>query len=247
VVAETGAEVAIVIFVEVLGVLFFALLISSISELLAQANRNARRLQVFRAKMQTVERWMLTQALPPRLQRRIKHLYADVRTLLCPCPVLSDSVCPTLPVSICSEGGACTPRIAMTVRGIAAPPSVHKPDTPFHPFTSPCSLLPTAGVDPAARGKGGHCAVPGAAACAAERGGLAGLQSQLQVGCGACHWLPVAACGCLPCLPAYLSPHGRPYVAAATLLAMPRRRLPLLRELDEKTLYLLASKMTPFR
>ena len=87
VVAETGAEVAIVIFVEVLGVLFFALLISSISELLAQANRNARRLQVFRAKMQTVERWMLTQALPPRLQRRIKHFYADVRTLLCPCPV----------------------------------------------------------------------------------------------------------------------------------------------------------------
>jgi hypothetical protein len=186
VVAQTGAEVAIVIFVEVLGVLFFALLISSISELLAQANRNARRLQVFRAKMQSVERWMLTQALPLRLQRRIKHFYADVSTL--PHPSLQGSTCPGrgkhIGIQQCVEGG------------ILAPPSVHNFGAPFHPRID-IPWAPATGVDPAARGEGGHCALPGAAARAAKRGGLAGLQSQLQVGVAPASgwpWRHVAAC-----------------------------------------------------
>jgi hypothetical protein len=64
--------------VQVIGVLFFGLLISSISELLQQANRNARRVHLFRSKMQSVESWMQKQNLPRRLQRRIKTFYAEV-------------------------------------------------------------------------------------------------------------------------------------------------------------------------
>jgi hypothetical protein len=48
------------------------------SELLQQANRNARRVNAFRAKMQSVERWMQSQGLPTRLRRRIKTFYAEV-------------------------------------------------------------------------------------------------------------------------------------------------------------------------
>lgn len=49
------------------------------SELLQQSNRNARRVNAFRAKMQSVERWMQGQGLPSRLRRRIKTFYAEVR------------------------------------------------------------------------------------------------------------------------------------------------------------------------
>jgi hypothetical protein len=49
------------------------------SELLQQANRNAWRLNAFRAKTQSVERWMQSQGLPTRLRRRIKTFYAEVR------------------------------------------------------------------------------------------------------------------------------------------------------------------------
>ncbi|KAL4425355.1 hypothetical protein ABPG75_009371 [Micractinium tetrahymenae] len=78
IVPQSEVEVLVVIFVEVCGVLFFGLLISSISELLAHANRNARRVQAFRHKMQSVERWMQQNMLPPKLQRRIKTFYAEV-------------------------------------------------------------------------------------------------------------------------------------------------------------------------
>ena len=49
------------------------------SELLQQANRQARRVNMFRSKMQSVERWMHQQALPAKLRRRIKTFYAEVR------------------------------------------------------------------------------------------------------------------------------------------------------------------------
>ncbi|KAL4446679.1 hypothetical protein ABPG77_007923 [Micractinium sp. CCAP 211/92] len=78
IVPQSAVEVLVVIFVEICGVLFFGLLISSISELLAHANRNARRVQAFRNKMQSVERWMQQNMLPRKLQRRIKTFYAEV-------------------------------------------------------------------------------------------------------------------------------------------------------------------------
>ena len=131
VVAQTGAEVAIVILVEVLGVLFFALLISSISELLAQANRNARRLHVFRAKMQSVERWMQTQALPLRLQRRIKHFYAEARTHVLARPALTCR-------SASAQGGRhTTPRAMQFAGGSILAPLSRPPFTPTHPPTHP--------------------------------------------------------------------------------------------------------------
>ncbi|KAI7843229.1 hypothetical protein COHA_003209 [Chlorella ohadii] len=78
VVPQNLVENIVVIIVEVIGVLFFGLLISSISELLQQANRNARRVHLFRSKMQSVMSWMQKQNLPRRLQRRIKTFYAEV-------------------------------------------------------------------------------------------------------------------------------------------------------------------------
>lgn len=41
-------------------------------------NKNARRVQAFRAKMDLVERWMDGMSLPRRLRRKIKTFYAEV-------------------------------------------------------------------------------------------------------------------------------------------------------------------------
>lgn len=43
-----------------------------------QVNRSARRAQAYRKKMMAVERWMGMNALPRRLQRRIRTFYAEV-------------------------------------------------------------------------------------------------------------------------------------------------------------------------
>jgi hypothetical protein len=68
------------------------------SELLQQANRQARRVQAFRGKMQSVERWMGAQRLPSRLQRRIKTFYAEASSVQGhgPSPILDSTLASSL-------------------------------------------------------------------------------------------------------------------------------------------------------
>ncbi|GAB4817519.1 hypothetical protein N2152v2_004565 [Parachlorella kessleri] len=71
-------ETIIVLAVQILGVMFFGLLLSTISEVMQQVNRKARQVQQFRSKMEHVERWMDQMSLPRRLRRQIKTFYAEV-------------------------------------------------------------------------------------------------------------------------------------------------------------------------
>uniref|UniRef100_A0A1D1ZXT6 Cyclic nucleotide-binding domain-containing protein n=2 Tax=Auxenochlorella protothecoides TaxID=3075 RepID=A0A1D1ZXT6_AUXPR len=74
----TLVETIVVIIVEVIGIMFFGILLSTISELLSNSNKDARRAYVFRKKLTTVDRWMKGTRLPSHLQRRIKSFYAEV-------------------------------------------------------------------------------------------------------------------------------------------------------------------------
>lgn len=74
----TIAETVVVMGVEIIGILFFGILISTISELLSNLNKMARRAHTFRKKLTSVERWLQMSDIPRRLQRRIKSYYAEV-------------------------------------------------------------------------------------------------------------------------------------------------------------------------
>lgn len=71
-------ETVVVLIVECIGVMFFGLMISTIGQLMAQVNRKARQMSLFRSKLGLVDRWIESNNLPGRLRRRIRTFYAEV-------------------------------------------------------------------------------------------------------------------------------------------------------------------------
>lgn len=200
------------------------------SELLQQATRNARRVHVFRAKMQSVEGWMQKQALPHRLQHRIKTFYAEARGAL---GVLAGR-CVAFAASCPDRGGGW---------------KTLKPEAPLTPHTHRNAQVWIRQHE-----------------VKEESMLFLELPHALrnEVAWQACkpifrRGLPGAARAAQGCLPAGPAERGAAcggaadaalavnHVPAAPPRPPARRRVPLLCELDDKTLYLLASKMTPFR
>jgi len=73
-----AGEMVYVVAVECLGVMFFGLLISTIGELMAQVNKRAHKMSMFRTKLASIDNWVSANKLPNRLQKRIKTYYAEV-------------------------------------------------------------------------------------------------------------------------------------------------------------------------
>ena len=74
----TPAETAVAMAVEAIGILFFGFLLSTTVEVMQRTSVAARRLFLFRQKMQSVDRWVAANALPARLRRRVQRYFAEV-------------------------------------------------------------------------------------------------------------------------------------------------------------------------
>ena len=68
---QTPGEEAVAIFVFLLGIIFFGVLIGSLTQLLQRASKDARKAQLYREKMESVEGWLRGRHFPARL--RVSH------------------------------------------------------------------------------------------------------------------------------------------------------------------------------
>ena len=68
---QTPGEEAVAIFVFLLGIIFFGVLIGSLTQLLQRASKDARKAQLYREKMESVEAWLRARHFPARL--RVSH------------------------------------------------------------------------------------------------------------------------------------------------------------------------------
>lgn len=73
-----NAERATLLFIELMGVLFFGILLGSITSLLQRASAEVKDAQMFHDKMTAVEKWMTQGHLPHELRIRIRRYYAQV-------------------------------------------------------------------------------------------------------------------------------------------------------------------------
>jgi cbb3-type cytochrome oxidase subunit 3 len=77
---QTAWETLVNMGVFIVGVVFFAVFIGSIGSMLSRATKSARRAQLFREKMEAIDNWLHARRhLAPRLKKKIRLYYADVR------------------------------------------------------------------------------------------------------------------------------------------------------------------------
>ncbi|KAL0053143.1 hypothetical protein WJX82_001510 [Trebouxia sp. C0006] len=74
----TDAERAVLLLLELTGVLFFGILLSSITSLLQRASEQMKEAETFRNKMSSVQKWMIRLQLPHELRVKIRQYYAEV-------------------------------------------------------------------------------------------------------------------------------------------------------------------------
>ncbi|KAA6417271.1 MAG: cyclic nucleotide-binding [Trebouxia sp. A1-2] len=78
---RSNAERAVMLFAQLMGVLFFGILLGSITSLLQASTRASKELQeaeMFRDKMSSVQTWMARLKLPRDLRAKIRAYYAEV-------------------------------------------------------------------------------------------------------------------------------------------------------------------------
>eukprot|EP00803_Ostreobium_quekettii_P010868 evm.model.scf_1447.2 EVM.evm.TU.scf_1447.2 scf_1447:6160-16978(+) len=75
---RTAAEEGIVSMLMVINIMLFGLLISSISEMMKSATKNARNAETFRTKIDSVTSWLKQRGVPHRMQKKIFAYYAEV-------------------------------------------------------------------------------------------------------------------------------------------------------------------------
>ncbi|KAL0037532.1 hypothetical protein WJX77_001322 [Trebouxia sp. C0004] len=74
----TNAERAVMLMSQITGVLFFGILLGSITSLLQRASQEVKDAQMFREKMASVSEWMARVKLPRELKTKIRAYYAEV-------------------------------------------------------------------------------------------------------------------------------------------------------------------------
>ncbi|KAL3138951.1 hypothetical protein ABBQ32_005763 [Trebouxia sp. C0010 RCD-2024] len=74
----TNAERGVMLLVEILGVLFFGILLGSITSLLQRASQEVKEAQMFREKMGHVTEWMGRSQLPRNVKEKIRCYYSEV-------------------------------------------------------------------------------------------------------------------------------------------------------------------------
>ncbi|KAA6419227.1 MAG: cation channel family, partial [Trebouxia sp. A1-2] len=74
----TNAERAVMLMSQITGVLFFGILLGSITSLLQRASQEVKDAQMFREKMTSVSEWMGRVKLPRELKTKIRAYYAEV-------------------------------------------------------------------------------------------------------------------------------------------------------------------------
>ncbi|DBA74007.1 hypothetical protein WJX77_011223 [Trebouxia sp. C0004] len=75
---RSDAERAIMLFAQIMGVLFFGILLGSITSLLQRASKELQEAEMFREKMSSVQTWMARLKLPRDLRAKIRAYYAEV-------------------------------------------------------------------------------------------------------------------------------------------------------------------------
>ena len=74
----TAAEQGVTICVEIVGILFFGILLGSIGDMLQRATKSARKAALLRDKMGNVENWLRNRMFPKALRNSIRAYYAEV-------------------------------------------------------------------------------------------------------------------------------------------------------------------------
>lgn len=77
---QTWPETVVTMVTFFIGVLFFGIMIGSISSMLQRASKSARRAQLYRDKMDSVNKWLHARKLPSHLRHKVQQYYAEVGT-----------------------------------------------------------------------------------------------------------------------------------------------------------------------